>query len=96
MPDLYKFELDQGIPLKEAEDSLQLSMIALEGLAGCARVRLECSYQLDQPARAILVDGATELGLALVRIYTWILTREFGEDSFQVSRVSSMAKAGNA
>ena len=84
---VFRFEFEPSVPLTEAEMSLHLAMFAVEGLYGEARVRLEASYHLDDARRSITVDGGTEVGAALVKVYTRLLIREFGEDGFHVRRV---------
>jgi hypothetical protein len=84
--DVYRFEFAADVPLSEAEMTLQLATIALEGLVGQARVRLDVTYHLDQPRRTIIVDGTTHVGAALVRVFTGLALREFGEDAFCVRR----------
>ncbi|UCC31265.1 MAG: hypothetical protein JSU86_03110 [Phycisphaerales bacterium] len=86
---VFRFEFEQGIPLTEAEMSLHLAMYAVEGLYGEARVRLEASYHLDVPHQAITVDGSTEVGAAIVKVFTRLMGREFGEDGFRVRRVET-------
>jgi len=86
--DVFRFRLSSEVPLEEAEMSLQLATFAVEGLFGVARVRLEFAYHLDSPRQAILVDGTTEVGAAVIRVFTSLLLREFGEDAFQVERVN--------
>ena len=83
---IYRFEFEPAVPLAEAEMSLHLAMIALEGLFGRAGVRLEARYRLDEAGRAIVVDGSTQVGESLVRVFAALLIREFGDDSFSVSR----------
>jgi len=89
--DVYRFEFDRSVPLTEAEMSLHLSLFAVEGLYGEARVRLEASYHLDEARRSITVDGGTEVGAAIVKVFTRLLTREFGEDGFRVRRADKGA-----
>jgi hypothetical protein len=84
--DIHRFELDRKIPLEDAEMSLHLAMIAAEGLFGRARVRLDAGYHADEPRHAIIVDGTTEVGAVVTRVFTALLLREFGEDSFRVRR----------
>lgn len=86
---VYRFEFERCVPIREAELSLHLALYAVEGLYGPARVRLESSYHLDEPRGALLVDGTTEVGAALVKIFTSLLLREFGEDRFHVRQVGS-------
>ena len=83
----YQFDFEPKVSLTEAEMSLHLAMYAVEGLYGEARVRLESSYHIDESHRAITVDGGTEVGAAVVKVFTRLLGREFGEDAFRVRRV---------
>jgi len=83
----YRFEFEPLVPVESAELSLHLAMYAVEGLYGEARVRLDASYHLDEARRSITVDGGTEVGAALVKVYTRLLIREFGEDGFHVRPV---------
>ncbi len=89
--DVFRFSLSSEIPLEEAEMTLQLATFAVEGLFGMARVRLDVGYHLDPNRHAILVDGTTEVGATVVRVFVGLLLREFGEDAFQVDRVGSSA-----
>ena len=84
---VFRFEFEPTVPIVEAELTLHLAMYAVEGLYGEARVRLDASYHIDEARRAIAVDGGTEVGAALVKVYTRLLIREFGEDGFHVRRV---------
>jgi len=88
---VFRFEFEPVVSLTEAEMSLHLAMYAVEGLYGEARVRLEASYRLDDALRSITVDGETEVGAALVKVYTRLLIREFGEDGFHVRPVDASA-----
>jgi hypothetical protein len=84
---VYRFEFAQHVPLKEAEMTLQLASIAAEGLFGEARVRLELDYFVDEPYRTIIVDGTTEVGQAVVRIFTGLALVEYGRRAFCVQQV---------
>lgn len=87
--DVFRFSFSSDVPLDEAEMTLQLATFAVEGLFGTAQVRLDVAYHLDRERHAILVDGTTEVGAAVVRVFLGFLVREFGEDAFQVDRVGS-------
>lgn len=90
---VFRFSFDEDVNLIEAEATLQLAILAAEGLLGESRVRMEFSYHLDAPRAALLVDGSTASGDAIVRIYTAFLSREFGSDRFAVRRMPSPATA---
>lgn len=83
-PSSYRFEIDASVDLVEVEMSLHLAMITLEGLFGTAAVRLDARYHLDEPGRAFTIEASTTVGAALVRVFTTLLSREFGDDSFVV------------
>ena len=88
-PKVYRFEFEPTVLLAEAELTLHLAMYAVEGLYGEARVRLEASYHLHGARRSITVDGSSEVGAALVKVFTRLLIREFGEDGFHVRPVDT-------
>ena len=90
---VYRFKFEPSVPIVEAELTLHLAMYAIEGLYGQARVRLEAAYHLDAERRTILVDGGTEVGAALVKVFTRLLIREFGEDGFHVRAVAERRDA---
>lgn len=92
-PDVYRFELERSVPIDEAEMSLHLALFAVEGLFGQARVRLEAAYHVDEPRSAIVLDATTEVGAAVVRVFTSLLLHEFGGDSFHVRRVEPATPA---
>ncbi len=91
----YRFDLDAATPLTEAEMSLHLAMIALEGLFGRAGVRLDARYHLDEPRRAIVVDGSTLIGESLVKVFAALLIREFGDAGFTVRRIVPSSSTGD-
>lgn len=86
---VYRFGFVPAVPLSEAELTLHLAIYAAEGLHGEARVRLDVTYQLDPPANAIIVDGGNEVGATLVKVFTHLLIRQFGEDGFHVRRLAA-------
>ncbi|MCC6909086.1 MAG: hypothetical protein IT430_14175 [Phycisphaerales bacterium] len=85
---VFRFSFRAGVDLTEVEATLHLSILAGEGLFGEARVRMEVAYHVDAPHRVILIDGRTAAGDAIVRVFTAFITREFGEDAFEVRRTS--------
>lgn len=92
----YRFTLKPAVGLDEAEFTLHLAIFSVEGLFGGARLRTEARYQRLIDEHAILVDADTEVGVSLVQVFTNLLTREFGEDSFSVTRVEAEPAADAA
>lgn len=89
---VFRFSFSSDVPLDEAEMTLQLATFAVEGLYGPANVRLDFGYHVDGDHRAIFVDGSKEVGATVVQVFSGLLLREFGEDSFLVERVTSNRK----
>ena len=86
---VFRFSISGDVALDEVEMTLQLATFAAEGLFGSAQVRLDFGYHVDADHRLILIDGSTEVGATVAHIFTGLLLREFGEDSFAVERVHS-------
>jgi hypothetical protein len=89
----YRFHIGDDVPLDEAEMSLQLATIVLEGLFSPAVVRLDARYHVNAETRSIVVDASTPVGQSLVRVFTTLLAREFGDGCFAVRRVAGAAGA---
>ena len=86
---VFRFTFEPSVSLTEAEMSLQLAILAAEGLFGGASTRMDVAYKPDEPRRSIVVDANTEVGNAVVHIFTAFLTREFGEHAFEVRQVEA-------
>ncbi|TVQ34159.1 MAG: hypothetical protein EA376_00645 [Phycisphaeraceae bacterium] len=89
---VFRFRFASGVDLAEAESTLHLAILAVEGLFGEARVRMEVSYCMDAPRSALLIDGGSTVGDAVIRIFTAFLTREFGAGAFSVRRVAAATR----
>ena len=91
--DVYRYTFDEKISLTEVRDSLFLAVFSAEGIHGRAQVRLDAAFCLDEKKRACVVDAATPVGRTVAQIFTGLLTREFGEDAFDVERVAEPPEA---
>jgi len=92
--ELYRYNFDSKVPIRDIEESLLLAVLAAESLHGRSLVRLDASFCLDSHKRSCVVDAATEVGRAIARIFTGFLTREFGEEAFKVERVGDPPPVG--
>src|SRR4051812_6872028 len=84
---VFRFTFEDAVPLKEAEMTLQLAMIALEALPPQAAAPLAPRYFVDEADRSVVVDATAPAGEDLTRVYTALLIGEFGPDAFRVRRV---------
>ena len=85
--ELYRYNFDSSVPLRDVEESLLLAVLATESLHGRSLVHLDASFCLDTGKRSCVVDAATDVGRAIASIFTGFLTREFGEEAFKVERI---------
>ena len=86
----YRYELDGGT-METIEETLLLSIFAVESLHGDSRVRLDVAYHLDKEHRVCVMDASTDVGRDLNLLFVGFMTREFGTDSFTVDRASKEA-----
>jgi hypothetical protein len=60
--ELYRYNFDSKVPIRDVEESLLLAVLAAESLHGRSLVRLDASFCLDSHKRSCVVDAATEVG----------------------------------
>jgi len=90
---LYRFKFTSSIDITDVEDSLLLSVYATEGVHGTAKVRMDGEFHVDRERRSCVVDATTPVGQMIARVFTGFLVREFGEQSFEVERVTTHERA---
>ncbi len=86
----YHYTIDEAVPIKEVELSLMLAVLATECIHGHSQVRLDASFSLDPKNRSCRIDATSEVGQTIARIFTGFLTKEFGEQSFNVARIGNI------
>lgn len=92
---VFRFSFDQHVPIEDAEMTLHLAMLAAEGLFGKPRVAMEFRYEI-QPFDAYLdVDGDSEVGVTIARIFAGLLLREFGDSAFRITNIPSHAASNH-
>lgn len=82
----YRFAFDKQVSMHEVRETLLLAVLVLHSLHGESCVRLDAAYLVDDVRRGCVIDSSTEIGRALARVFTGLVTREFGETAFRVSR----------
>jgi hypothetical protein len=89
----FQFRFRPSVRLDEVRESLVLSLMATEGLHGRTRVQLEARFHLDLKERTCSIRADSEVGRDLVRIFTALLTQQFGEGAFTVGQNSASVHA---
>jgi len=88
-PDIYRYVLNETVPIEDAEATLHLAILAAESLFGESCVRMDVAYTIHEDSRVCLIDASTEVGRSICRIFTGYLIREFGQDRFKVRAVDA-------
>jgi len=83
---IHRYQFEPDVPIEEAEVSLAMAIIAAEALYGQPAVRLSLRYHLSEEKRACAIDGDNDVARDVILIFTQFLIREFGENSFRVTR----------
>jgi hypothetical protein len=91
--EIYRYAIQPRVPLDEVETSLVLALLTTESLHGESQTRLDAAHYFDTDQRACVIDAHTDVGRDLNKIFTGLLVREFGPDSFRVERVDAESLA---
>lgn len=81
----YEYAFGPQADMSQVEETLLLATMAAEGLHGRARVRLEAGFRCDPASRTARVEGGTDVGEAIARIFTALLASTIGEQSFSIA-----------
>src|SRR5689334_7192426 len=84
---VYKFTFRENIPAKDIEECLFWSGFNTESIFGKARFRLDGSFHFDRHRKFVVIDKSTDVGKHLAQIFTSVVSREFGEESFRIERL---------
>lgn len=81
---MFRYCFDKSVDMREAEATMLVAMIAIEGLHGSSAVRMYGRYKFDPKRRTCWIDAGSAVGHDLNRIYVGFLQREFGSTAFTV------------
>jgi len=83
---VYRLTFDIPVDMDTVEETLLLAILAVGCLYGEAAVRLDAGYAIDADARVVVLDGGTDIGRAVARIFIGFCSREFGDGTFSMVR----------
>lgn len=81
----YRYKFAEDVDMVSIEETLLLSLIAVEAIYGRPRVRLEASFKFTKLDRECVISGESELNRILGRIFFEFVSRELGEDRFNLN-----------
>ena len=91
--DVYRITIDRPAKVNEAEQTLHLAIFAAQGLFGEAQVRMDMAYHVDEPRQALIIDGSTAVGRAVLRMFVALLLHEIGREAFTIRRVPQIHRS---
>ena len=82
---VFKFNFPNGINKSIVEQKIAEAIMSAECMFGQAKVKMYAGYAISD--NKAVIDGASDVGEYVAQIFTGIMTREIGDDSFTVERV---------
>ena len=82
----YCYHFESAADMKTVEELLLLAAMAAEGLHGRSRIQLDAVFRCDPDTRTVEIDAGNEVGAAIARIFTALLSTTVGEAAFKVER----------
>ncbi len=79
-----KIVMNDGVPMQEVNETLRLSLIAVESLHGAELVGMVRPAKFDLAKRSIFISMEDKVGRDTAAIFGGFIRREFGEESFKV------------
>lgn len=87
MSEVYRFQFKNKIPSKVVEETLYWAVFNAESVFGKPKVRLDASFLFDKEKNICVIDKSTEVGKHIAQVFTSLISKEYGEDSFKVERI---------
>ena len=84
----FNLEIDRDV----IEWHIAQSILASEGVFGQAKVRLNAAYLAAD--NKVVIDVSSPVGEQIAEVFTWRITKEFGEDSFSLERINDEGHSG--
>jgi len=84
----YNFRIGEAATMPSVEETLLMSVIAIEGIHGRARVRMDARFNVDHDRRICTVNSDNRVGEDLARVLSEFLLLEFGDEAFQVEETN--------
>lgn len=84
----YRFRFAKRVDLDEAESTLHLAILAAQGLYPEPMIRMAFFYERDDASHQLALSGGEEISDTIARIFTALITQEFGPTSFNLLNAS--------
>lgn len=85
MAEICRFKFKKGVSKELIEEQITLAIVTAECTFGQARVRLHACYAATD-GKAV-IDVSSDVGEHIAQVFTGLMIRTVGEDSFSVERI---------
>jgi hypothetical protein len=90
MAEICKFSFKQPLRKEAIEERIALAIITAECVFGQAKVRLHAAYSAaDDKA---VIDVSSAVGEHIAQVFTGLMIRHLGEESFRIERIPTKEK----
>jgi len=80
-----RFKLNKKLHREQVEEKIAFAVISAECTFGQAKVRLNAAYVAAD--NKVVIDVSSPVGEHIAEVFTGLLIKEYGEQSFTVERV---------
>lgn len=91
MAEICKFSFKQPLRKEDIEERIALAIITAECVYGQAKVRLHAAY--SAAADKAVIDVSSAVGEHIAQVFTGLMIRQLGEESFTIERLLSKDKS---
>ena len=85
-----RFKFHKDIDKETIEEKIALAFITAECTFGPAKVRLNAAYLIA--GNKAIIDVSSPVGEHIAEVFTELMIRQFGEESFVVERIRDNCK----
>tara|TARA_B100001964_G_C13959675_1_gene477094 strand:- start:74 stop:358 length:285 start_codon:yes stop_codon:yes gene_type:complete len=80
-----RFRLNESISREDTEAHIAFAIVSAECTFGKAKVRLNGAYLAAESK--VVIDVSSPVGEHIAEIFTGLLIKEYGDESFRVKRI---------
>ena len=87
-----RFKFNRSLSREQIEEKIAFAVVAAECTFGQAKVRLNAAYLAAD--NKVVIDVSSPVGEHIAEVFTGLLIKDYGEQSFTVERVRHDGQSG--
>jgi len=87
-----RFKFNKSLSREQIEEKIAFAVVAAECTFGQAKVRLNAAYLAAD--NKVVIDVSSPVGEHIAEVFTGLLIKDYGEQSFTVERVRNEGSSG--